>query len=138
MAAHAGVSGKPRSIQSLLRVSVYFFLGASGLIAFALLLPVVPLWLFYTVVVMYLIGMGLSFANVTVIALSGQAKTAGMAAGIMGTVQIGAGVLGSWGAAALYNQSDFSLLLMMLLATVSFVVIYYWGQCLGLARTGAQ
>ncbi|PHS25662.1 MAG: hypothetical protein COA84_07450 [Robiginitomaculum sp.] len=136
MAARTGFLKTPRSIQSLLRLGVYFFIGAVGLAIVALFLPIVPLWLFFAVIVIYLIGMGLSFANVTVIALTGQAKTAGFAAGIMGSVQIGAGALGSWGAAAFYNQSSFSLLLMMLLAATSFVAIYYGGVSSG--NTPAQ
>lgn len=97
--------------------------GATALISAGQGHPLPLFWMGLTIVV-YLLGMGLIFANASAITLDPIPDIAGFGASLLGTVQMGLGTVGATLTAVFYQHSPTSLLGVMVTgALVSFGLI---------------
>ena len=105
------------------------FYGLAALIGAAALFSIgrgntLPLFWMGLTIVVYLLGMGLIFANASAITLDPIPDIAGFGASLLGTVQMGLGTLGATLTAVFYQHSPVSLLGVMVTgALVSFGLI---------------
>jgi len=88
----------------------------------------VSLPLFCMLFIPYLIGFGFLFANCTSMALEPLPNTAGFAAGIFGTTQICAGVLGAFLTSTFYDGTANSLLLVTMTASLLITMLFFVGS----------
>ena len=98
-------------------------LSALALVVIALL-DGPPLWAFWGAVTVFVFGVSMIAPVATTLALEPLPKTAGFTAAMMGTAQIGAGVLGSALSALFYAGNEDSMSLVMACAAALTVATY--------------
>lgn len=116
-----------RSARDLLRLGSGFLLAASlGLSLVAL--NGASLTVFWSVVAVFGLGVGIVLPNATAIALEPLPHIAGKAAAVLGTVQMGAGFFGSALSALLYNQTATPFALILAGSGLMVALIYWRGS----------
>lgn len=84
-------------------------------------------WLVWLALVPFLAALGLVLANATAVALQPMGKTAGFAAAMLGSTQIGFGALGSYIGAILYDGTSNAMLTVIGLASLLLITTYLFG-----------
>ncbi len=97
------------------------------IIVAALLHSQAEFWLVWLALVPFLAALGLVLANGTAIALQPMGKSAGFAAAMLGSAQIGFGALGSYVGAQLYDGTSSAMLSVVGLASMLLVGTYWLG-----------
>ena len=97
------------------------------IIAAAMLHQQAEFWLVWLALVPFLAALGLVLANGTAVALQPMGKTAGFAAAMLGSAQIGFGALGSYVGAVLYDGTSNAMLTVIGLASVLLLLTYFLG-----------
>lgn len=117
-------------VVAMLKISIWVFAAATGMLYLILALQQVGLLLLWATITVYLLGIGLILPNATAYALDPLPQAAGFGASIVGTAQIAFSSLMSSLGAAVYTGTIFSMTLQLTAAGTLTVLAYLGGRLL--------
>lgn len=102
---------------------------AGGVILAAAILRVPPLWMLWSGVMLFILGLSITAPVATSLALAPLPQSAGFAASIIGAAQIAAGVIGSTLSASYYAGDENSMAIVMAVSAALTISVYaLWGH----------
>lgn len=97
---------------------------AGGVILAAAILRVPPLWMLWSGVMLFILGLSITAPVATSLALAPLPQSAGFAASIIGAAQIAAGVIGSTLSASYYAGDENSMAIVMAVSAALTISVY--------------